>query len=216
MVVYQRTHRRPGWKRRLAVNLTGAIVTGIVLLVVGVSKFAQGAWIPLVVIPLIVALFKGIRRHYDRVRKEVTVDDDARARRRFHTAVVLVGSVNKGTLAALGYARSLSPDRLVAVSVISDHLEQEALTKSWVQHEIPVELHTIYSPYRSLTQPILQYLDELEQVDKTEEFLTVIIPEVVVKSVLTQPLHNQSAFSLKARLLFRPNTVVTSVPVVLD
>ena len=94
--------------------------------------------------------------------------------------------------------------------------QQEALTKSWVLHEIPVELHTIYSPYRTLAQPLLQYLDELEQVDKTEEFLTVIIPEVVVKSVLTQPLHNQSAFSLKARLLFRPNTVVTSVPVVLD
>jgi hypothetical protein len=100
--------------------------------------------------------------------------------------------------------------------VIADHQEQEDLAKAWVEHEITVELHTVYSPYRTLTQPILQYLDELEQVDKSDEFLTVIIPEVVVRSVLTQPLHNQSALSLKARLLFRPNTVVTSVPVVLD
>jgi amino acid transporter len=217
MVMYQRAHRQPGWKLRMAVNLTGAIATGIVLIVVGVSKFTQGAWVPLVVIPAIVVVFKAIRRHYDRVRISSIVPPEARPKRRYHTAVVLVGSVNKGALLALSYARSLAPDRLVAVSVVGGPDEQERLLKSWADHEIPVELHTLYSPYRTLTQPILDYLDGIEaEGDVRDDFLTVVIPETVVKGWYAQPLHNQSALALKARLLFRPNTVVTSVPVLVD
>ena len=86
--------------------------------------------------------------------------------------------MNKGALNALSYARSLAPDRLLAVSVVGDPAEQEELTKSWDEHNIPVELHTIYSPYRELTRPVLQYLDELDQ-ESPDEMITVIIPEFV-------------------------------------
>jgi hypothetical protein len=144
----------------------------------------------------------------------VKVTPEYRPPRHTHVAVVLVGSVNRGALNALSYARSLAPDRLLAVSVVGDPAEQEELTKSWDDHNIPVELHTIYSPYRELTRPVIQYLDELDQ-ESPDEMITVIIPEFVT-SWSTQFLHNQSALALKARLLYRPNTVVTSVPVLVE
>jgi hypothetical protein len=129
--------------------------------------------------------------------------------------VVLVAGINKGTLHALTYARSLAPDRLISVSVVGTPEEQERLSREWEEFKVPVELHTIYSPYRALTGPVLSYLDELHE-EHPDDIQTVVIPETVVSGWFAQPLHNQSALALKARLLFRPNTVVTSVPVLVE
>ncbi len=214
MVVHHWRLRERGWLVGMIINAVGALATGVVLTVVVVSKFAIGAWIPAALIPVLVVGLKSIGRHYDRVRDSVKVTPEYRPPRHTHVAVVLVGSVNRGALNALSYARSLAPDRLLAVSVVGDPTEQEELTKSWDDHNIPVELHTIYSPYRELTRPVLQYLDELDQ-ESPDEMITVIIPEFVT-SWSTQFLHNQSALALKARLLYRPNTVVTSVPVLVE
>ena len=128
---------------------------------------------------------------------------------------MLVGSVNKGVLQALAYARSLAPDRLMAVCVVTNQEEQDAIQKQWAEHEISVELHTLHSAYRELTRPVLRYLDELDS-ESQDDIITVIIPEFVVTHWYTNVLHNQSALALKARLLYRPNTVVTSVPVIVD
>jgi hypothetical protein len=212
MVRYQRRNREPGWKLRTIVNLVGAIATGIVLLVVVVSKFTVGAWLPAVVIPAIVVLFKAIGHHYAGVREEIAVGDGWRARRHTHTVVVLVGSVNKGTLQGITYARSLAPDRLLAVTVVTDDAEANELAEQWAKHDIPVELHVLHSPYRNLTRPVLRFLDELDAEDR-DDIITVVIPEFVVNRWYLQVLHNQTALALKARLLFRPNTVVTSVPI---
>jgi amino acid transporter len=212
MVMYQRRHRVPGWQRRMTVNLIGAIATGVVLVVVLVSKFTDGAWVPAVVIPLIVVLFKGIGKHYAGVRELISVEDGWRPKRHTHTVVVLVGSINKGTLQALTYARSLAPDRLIATSVVTDEEEQRAITEAWAKHDLPIELHLLSSPYRALSRPIMRFLDELDEEDP-DDLITVVIPEFVVSSWYAQILHNQSALALKARLLFRKNTVVTSVPI---
>jgi hypothetical protein len=214
MVVHHWRLREKHWRVAMAINAVGAFATGVVLTVVVVSKFAIGAWIPAAIIPVLVVALKSIGRHYDRVHDAVRVTADYRPARRTHIAVVLVGTVNRGVLNALSYARSLAPDRLLAVSVVGDPAEQEELTKSWDEHNISVELHTIYSPYRELTRPILQYLEELDQ-ESPDDVITVIIPEFVT-SWTTQFLHNQSALALKARLLYRPNTVVTSVPVLVE
>ena len=128
--------------------------------------------------------------------------------------VVLVGSINKGVLHAVEYARSLTPDRLIAVSVVSDADEAKKLRDDWDRFDMPIELHTISSPYRDLTGPVLTYLDELDQ-ESQDELITVVIPEFVTK-LSSQWLHNQSALQLKAKLLYRPDTVVTSVPIVID
>jgi amino acid transporter len=206
--------REPRWRFSMTINVVGAITTFIVLMVVVVSKFTIGAWLPAVVIPLIVMILLSIRRHYDRVQEAVQIPTGWRAKRKTHNVVVLVGTVNRGVLEAISYARSLAPDRLIAVSVVGDPLEQERLLKSWAEHNIPVELHTLSSPYRELTRPVIDYLDELDA-ESPDDIITVVIPEFVT-SWSTQFLHNQSAFALKARLLYRPNTVVTSVPVIVD
>jgi amino acid transporter len=215
MVVYQRRHRTPGWQRRMVINLIGAVATGIVLVVVVVSKFTEGAWIPAIVIPLIVMMFKSIGRHYSGVKQEIAVPVGWKPRRRTHTMVVLVGSVNRGAMEAISYAKSLAPDRIMAVSVVVDEDDQDHITRQWAEHQIPIELHLIHSPYRALTRPVLAFLDELDA-DNPDDVITVLIPEFVVTKWYTQLLHNQSALALKARLLFRRNTIVTSVPVLVD
>jgi amino acid transporter len=214
MVVHHWRLREKGWRVGTAINAVGAVTTGIVLAVVVISKFTIGAWIPAALIPIIVVALKSIGRHYEHVQDVVRAPDDYRPPRHTHTVVVLVGGVNKGVINAIGYARSLAPDRLIALSVVGDPAEQEALLKAWDRHNIPVELHTLYSPYRELTRPVLAYLDELDE-ESPDDVVTVIIPEFVTNWT-SQFLHNQTALALKARLLYRPNTVVTSVPVLVE
>jgi amino acid transporter len=214
MVVRHWRLREPRWRVGLAINAVGAAATFVVLAVVIISKFRIGAWIPVVVIPLVVTLFRLINRHYRRVGKVVAIPAGWKPRRYEHFVVVAVGTVNRAVLNALTYARSLAPDRLVAVSVVGDAEDQERIQKSWAEHDIPVELHTIYSPFREITEPFLSYLDELDA-ETDDDIITVIIPEFVT-GVGTQWLHNQSALSLKIALLYRPHTVVTSVPLHID
>jgi hypothetical protein len=123
----------------------------------------------------------------------------------------LVGGVNKGVLRAVQYARSLNPDRILAVTVASNDEERKAVEDQWKAFEVPIELHTVYSPYRELTRPIMQFINELDEQHK-DDIITVVIPEFVT-SWGTQWLHNGSAFALKAKLLFRPHTAVVSVPI---
>jgi amino acid transporter len=211
MVVHHFRLREPRWRLSAVVNGVGCVATGTVALVVVVSKFTEGAFIPAILIPALVVGFRAINRHYKKVRAAVQVDTDYRPPRRTHLVIVLVGSVHRGVLDALSYARSLNPEKLIAVSVVTDDAEQERLLEAWDEYGITVPLHTISSPYRELTRPVLEYLDELDA-ESPDDVITVVIPEFVTPWK-QHWLHNQSAFALKARLLYRPNTVVTSVPV---
>jgi amino acid transporter len=211
MVVHHRKLKEPGWKRNIVINGTGAVCTAIVLTIVIVSKFTVGAWIPVVLIPLIVLLFKGIHRHYMRVARALRIPAGWKPVRHTHTVVVLVGSVHRGVLSALAYAKSLAPDRLVAVSVVSSDDDAEAIQDQWQRFGIDVPLHLEHSPYRELTRPVLTYLDELDAEDDSD-IITVMLPEFVLTKWWEHLLHNQSALLLKARLLFRHNTVVMSIP----
>ena len=214
MVAHHFREREPRWKLSAVINGVGAVATGVVALVVVVSKFSKGAWIPAVLIPALVVAFRAVHSHYGKVRASVQVEPGYKPRRHTHTVVILVGSVHRGVLDAVQYARELAPDRLLAVSVVTGPDEQEALAHAWESYDVPIPVHTILSPYRELSRPVLAYLDELEA-DTQDDVITVIIPEFVTHWK-TQWLHNQSAFALKARLLYRPNTVVTSVPVLVE
>jgi amino acid transporter len=211
MVRHHLSEREPRWQRGVAINAVGAVATAIVLVIVGTTKFGKGAWIPLVVIPVIVLLFKAIKRHYDGVAEALRIAPDFKPRRMNHTVIVLVGNVHRGVLEALAYARSLAPNRLIAVSVVSDEEEQERIEKTWTERGIDIPLEIVHSPYRELTRPILRYVDELDS-RYENDVITVVLPEFVVGSWWGQLLHNQSALFLKGRLLFRKGTVVTSVP----
>jgi hypothetical protein len=214
MVRHHLRYRETRWQLHTVINGVGAITTAFVAVMVITTKFTDGAWIPVVLIPMQVIGFKWVKRHYDKVAKAVQVEPGYKPSRRTHTVVVLVGGVNRGVLEAVTYARSLAPDRLLALSVVAEPEDQEEIQQRWAEFQIPVELQTVYTPYRELTRPILDFLDELDA-DQPDDWITVVIPEFVT-SWQSQFLHNQSALALKARLLYRPNTVVTSIPVVVD
>lgn len=211
MVQHHRTEHEPGWRRNIVINAVGSGATALVAIIIATTKFTEGAWIPLVVIPIIVLMFKGIKRHYDEVAEGLRVADDYKPRRMNHTVVVLVGGMHRGVLEAIAYARSLAPNRLLAVTVVSDEEEQDKIEKAWLDRGIDVPLEIVHSPYRELTRPILRYIDELDA-RYENNIVTVVVPEFVVNSWWGQLLHNQSALFLKGRLLFRKGTVVTSVP----
>jgi amino acid transporter len=213
LVVRNYTLKEPGWIFRVVVSAFGATTTAFVAGIVVVVKFTDGAWIPAVIIPALVFAFTGVNKHYTRVRSFLQPADGYVAPFRTHTVVVLVGSVNQGVLQAVRYAQSLRPDRLLALSVIENSDDRQRLQDQWDQHGLTIDLDTVVSEYRDLTEPILNRINEIDDLD-SDDIITVIIPEFVT-SIRSQWLHNQSALAIKARLLFRPNTVVTSVPIVI-
>jgi amino acid transporter len=216
MVRHHRRKREQGWKRAMVINGVGATATAIVLLIVAVTKFNKGAWLPIVVIPVIIALFVAIKRHYDRVSRVLEIEpSQARPEAINHTVIVLVGRVHRGMLKALSYARSLRPQHLVAVYVSYDEDDRLEMERQWKDLKIDIPLEVVGSPYRELVRPIEQYIDELDA-RWDNDTITVVIPEFVVAKWYEAVLHNQTALFLKAKLLFRENTVVTSVPYHVD
>ena len=213
MVRHHLREREPRWQASLAINALGSVTTGIVALVVVVSKFTEGAWIPAAIIPLLVMLFRGISRHYSGLAGQLRIEpgEDTYRRGADNTVVVLVGNVHRGVLEALEYARSLHPQRLVPLHVASSEEEQERIQQRWDDYRIDLPLTILYSPYRDLNGEILRFVDELDESHPGDR-ITVVIPEFVVRRWWEHLLHNQSALTLKGKLLFRPNVVVTSVP----
>jgi len=215
MVRHHRRLREPGWRVALAINATGATATSIVLIVILVSKFTAGAWIPAVVIPLVVMVCKLIKRHYDAVERQLALPDDAKLPAVHNTVIVPINAVDKGALDALAYARALRPERLVAVVVDLEDTGLQELRRRWQELDLGVTLEIVESPYRDITRPLLAFVNEVDS-RRTGDIITVVLPEVVVHHWWHQLLHNQTALALKGRLLFRPNTIVISVPTQVD
>jgi amino acid transporter len=213
MVRHHRSLREEGWRRGLAINAVGAFATFVVLLIVAITKFAVGAWLPIVVIPMIITLFKTIKRHYVSVGRALTVSPDnvplPPAR---HTFVVLVGNVHRGVIEAINYAKSLRPEHVTALHISDDTDDHEHIHAEWDRFHFDIPLEIIDSPYRELVEPVERHLDDLERRYASDR-ITVLIPEFVVGvKRLSNLLHGQSGLALKLALLERPRTVVTSVP----
>jgi len=203
---------RSGILRSRAINAFGLVLTGSVLVVVLVAKFARGAWIVVVAIPLIFLLMRAINRHYAKVARELSTTslDKMTLPARVHT-LVLVSKIHKPTLRALAYARATRPTVLEAITVNVDPEDTRRLQEEWDRRDIPVTLKILDSPYREITRPILDYVKSIRS-DSPNDLITVFVPEYVVGHWWEQLLHNQSALRLKGRLLFTPNVMVTSVP----
>ena len=212
MVRHHLRLREPAWKRGTVINGLGAGATLLVLLIIAVTKFKSGAWLPLVVVPVLILVFRGIKRHYDRIGQVLAITpEEVRPEPIVHTVVVLVGRVHKGVIRALEYARSLRPDHLAAVYVSFEDDDDDGLQRQWEDFHIDVPLEVVRSPYRELVDAVERHLDELD--DRwSNDTITVLIPEFVVDRWFANVLHNQSALALKWALLRRDGTVVTSVP----
>jgi amino acid transporter len=198
-----------GPRSKQLINGTGAVITGVVLVIVLVTKFAQGAWIVVVAAPLLFALMKAIARHYRDVKAELAPAAAGIAQPARIHAVVLVSNLLAPTLQALAFAEALHPYTLVAVTA-SDDLA-DPLAREWEDRQVPVPLVVIESPYRETVRPVLRYVRHLRR-EHPGDVVSVIIPEYVVGRWWQHLLHNQTALRLKGRLLFEPSVTVTSVP----
>ena len=211
MVVHWRKLRDRGWRVSAAVNGFGAIVTAIVLLIVATTKAAEGAWIIILMIPLLVAVFAVTRRHYDHVATELTLRGwSPGAETGGHVVLVPIGGVQRAVVQALRYARTLADD-VRAVYVEIDPAATAAVRELWPEWGHNVQLVVLESPYRSLMEPLLEYIEHVQR-DDPFGYVTVILPEFVPKRLWQHLLHNQHALLIKGALLFTPNVVVTSVP----
>jgi amino acid transporter len=198
-------------RRAQAINATGATFTGIVLIIVLITKFTHGAWIVTIAMPLLFLTMQGIRRHYDRVTAEIApTPAGAQLPSRIH-AIVPVSRLLMPTLQALAFARATHPNTLTAVTVQVDQHETRALAQEWRDRNVPVDLKIINSPYREVITPLLEYIRDIKR-DSPRDAVCVFIPEYVVGRWWEHLLHNQSALRLKARLLFTPGVMVTNVP----
>jgi amino acid transporter len=211
MVVHWRRVRGAGSKSSAAINGFGAVVTGIVLLVVAVTKAREGAWIILLLIPVHVVFFRLTKRHYDVVASQLSLRGwKHEALRRANTVLVPISGVHRAVVQAVEYAKTLSPDvRAVYVSV--DPSTTEPLQHDWQQWGQGVPLVVLDSPFRSLMEPFLEYLEQLDA-QRPDDFVTVVLPEFVPAKWWHHLFHNQRALLIKGALLFKPNVVVTSVP----
>jgi hypothetical protein len=186
-------------------------VTSLVLVIILVSKFTEGAWIAVVAMVVLFVMMRGIRKHYDNVRAELApTDEETMLPSRVH-AIVLVSKVHKATLRAVNFARATRPSTLEALTVSVDDGETKALQEEWDRLGIPVPFKILESPYREVTRPIIDYVRNIHR-QSPRDIVSVYIPEYVVGHWWEQLLHNQSALRLKGRLLFTPGVMVTSVP----
>ena len=208
-----RPDRPDSWRIRRSrlINAAGAGLTGVVLIVVLITKFTHGAYLVVIAMPAVFFLMKAIQRHYRGVTAKLTPGPGGiTIPSRIH-AVVLVSQLLRPTLQALTYARATHPDSLTALTVATDPEETHRLEQEWLERDIPIPLTVIDGPYRDITSPILQYVKGL-RTDNPRTLVVVYIPEYVVGHFWEQALHNQSALRLKTRLRFQRGVMVTNVP----
>ncbi|MFF5174233.1 APC family permease [Micromonospora sp. NPDC000089] len=226
MVVHWRRRRGPGWRRRATVNAVGAALSGLVLLTAAVAKFAEGAWVVVIAVPLLVLLFHRVQRHYRTLHAALALrappasiaagtptptEGEELPQQVRHLVVVPVARLNRASLRALAYAVSLGRPTL-ALHIAPEEPEAERFREQWQAWGDHVRLETIVSPYRAVIGPLAHYLEALRDT-APELVLTVIVPEVVLRRRWHRPLHSRTEHRLRRALRALPGVVVTSVPV---
>ncbi len=216
MVMHWWHLRTPGWQRSIIINGLGALTTGVVAIVIAATKFLEGAWIVVLLIPILVLIFLAINRHYQHFERERTFDIPTRPQDIHHRLIVPIDRLDRGSIQSLAYARSIS-SHVTAVHVVIDVDKADTLRGDWdrwqehIGADEDTHLLVIDSPYRSLNRPLLAYIDTIHE-RHPQDTVTVVLAEFVVAHWWESFLHNQTAFRLKASLLFRPGIVVVNLP----
>jgi len=218
MVVHWRRERTPGWIVRATVNTVGAVVTGIVVLIIGITKFSNGAWAVVIFIPFMIFIFKKIRCHYNDMSEQLHLpieefNPTTIATLKIGRNVVIVPVATPTNIVAqtLKYAKSISKD-VIALNIATDEASGLKVAQKWNDWNPGVELVTVYSPYRLVIQPLLSYISQLERQKRPEDFITILIPEFQTKKWWHRLLHNQTGWVLRTLLILRENVIVTTVP----
>ena len=202
--------KEEGWWWRWWLNAVGALVTGLVMLTIAATKFTHGAWIVILLIPTLVAVFVMVHRHYEEVAVQLSLDAFSPPPPMTNTVLVLVGDIHRGVIKAIQYAKTLSPNAK-AVFVETDPERTRRLEEKWGRYGMGVPLIVLTSPYRSLLGPLTKYVDHLQNQGENH-VVTIVLPEFIPARWWQLGLHNQTAFLIKGAMLFRKNVIVTDVP----
>ena len=216
MVVHWIRKRGRHWQAKALVNGVGGAASAVVMLDIAITKFLGGAWIVILLVPIMVAIFFGIHRHYIRVKSTLAASRTDAFLSSKHHALVLVSSLHAGLVQSLAYARLISGGRVEALTVDlgSDGFHEspaiQKLRADWTYYGMGVPLRSVPSPYRKIVEPILEEVRRFKLAEP-EVCLTVILPEFVTPKLWQRILHNQMAFRIKAQLMLVPGVIVTSV-----
>ncbi len=205
-------HYDKRWKFKMVVNGFGALTTFVVMIVFGVTKFKDGAWIIVLLIPLLVTAFFSVHHHYRSLAGKLSLENFHSAPRvKRHRIVVLIAGVHRGSLAALSYAQSIGND-ITAVHVSIDPGESEKVRAKWDVYGDGTRLVILESPYRLLVEPVLDYIKKLSDIRQPNEMLTIVVPQFIPAHWWENFLHNQTALLLRFALIFKPGLVIVEVP----
>ena len=199
------------WKKSLVINAVGALATFVVLCVFVATKFLHGAWIVVVVIPILVLLFKSIHGHYVMVAKQLSTEGLEQLRPIKHRVIVPISGIHRGVVCALQYAQSIANEHVQAVYVDFEEEATANLKDKWERWAAGVQLVVLPSPYRELTRPLVKYINRIRR-ENSNDMITVVLPEFIPAKWWQHVLHNQSSLLLKGSLLFKKGVIVTSVP----
>ncbi|MFI5231636.1 MAG: APC family permease [Gemmatimonadales bacterium] len=213
MVMHWLRTKESGWRWRAALNGVGATATGVVSVIQIVTKFAAGAWIVALIIPLFIVILKSIHTHYRRFAIDIAFRGRSPILPHEHTVVVPIGAVNKATAAALVYATSLSRN-VRAIHIEVDPKDTPRVEREWDRWDIGYELEILSSPYRSIVRPLVEYVLQLQD-ERPGALITVVTPELVPRHWWEYLLHNKTALYIRTAFVFKPNVVVVAVPYLL-
>jgi hypothetical protein len=207
---------QPKWESKMVINGVGSVMTLIVTIIFAVTKFTEGAWVVVIIIPVMVAILSYIHHHYQVVARSLSLEHfGPPARITRHRVILPISGVHRGTLAALRYARTLSDDiTVVHVSIDSD--ESARILKKWETWGEGIRLVILDSPYRLFLEPLLEYIEEIAAQHPKNEIITIVVPQFVPKHWWNGLLHTQTAMALRWALLFRKDIVITDVPYQVD
>jgi len=201
-----------GWRFKMIVNGFGAMTTLLVTIIFGATKFHDGAWIVIVLTPVLVTIFFTIHRHYKNLAKQLSLSNHARTRSiRRNRVIIPIAGVHLGTLEALRFARTLSND-ITAVHISIDDQEKIKIQERWETWGDGIRLIILNSPYRLFIEPLLDYIDHLEESTKPNEIITIVVPQFIPRHWWETFLHTRTAEALRKVLLHRKNIVITEVP----
>ncbi len=199
------------WLLKLVINGFGALCTAMVMVVFAITKFKDGAWIIIILVPVLVTIFFRIHHHYKHVADKLSLQHYHSVSIKRHRVIVLIAGVHRGSLAALTYARMLSDD-VTSLHVSTDPLESKKVREKWEMYGEGTRLVMLESPYRLLIEPVMNYIEQLLNKRMPNEIITVVVPQFVPKHWWENFLHSQTAMMLRMAFMFKPGLVIIEVP----
>ncbi|AKA70900.1 APC family permease [Clostridium scatologenes] len=216
MIIHWKNSNESGWRKCVVINSIGMIVTFITTIIIIHEKFLEGAWIVIILIPILVFTMSSVWNHYNKVAEQLKVlksdlENTSLGKKFTHIVIVPIASLNKASLSALQYARSITDD-VIALSVSANKDELEKLKIKWNELNTDILLISKYSTYRQVITPLLQYLDTIADAASDTEKITVLMPQFVTHTWWGNLLHNHTGFFIRENLLRKSNIIISTYP----